>query len=324
MTDFVARPLLLVLLLVPLWLLVRRRRHTTIPVGDGALPAAARRRRWIVAVPPALRALALAAWVVAAAGPRLPGGPTAIRREGISIVIALDVSSSMLAEDFSPANRLEVAKRQAITFIRARAADRIGLVAFAGQAITQMPLTLDHPVLEQAVRDLRVGTLEDGTAIGSGLATAVNRLRRVPSPSRVVLLLSDGENNRGEIDPRTAAAAAGSFGVKVHTIAVGTIGEARMPTGRGLTGFRYEMLPVRIDEALLRDIATQTGGKYFRATDPQSLSRIFQEIDQLETAPVDERRRRLGDERPAPFLLGGLGAFAAALLLAGTRVVRAP
>ncbi|MGH7562412.1 MAG: VWA domain-containing protein, partial [Gemmatimonadales bacterium] len=271
-----------------------------------------------------LRAVALAAWVLAAAGLRLPGGPTSIRREGISIIIALDVSSSMLAEDFAPANRLEVAKRQVAAFIRGREADRIGLVAFAGDAITQMPATLDYAVLQQAVRDLRVGVLEDGTAIGSGLATAVNRLRRVPGRSKVVLLLSDGENNRGAIDPRTAAAAAASFGVKVYAIGVGTIGEARIPTGRGLTGFRYEMLPVRIDEALLRDIASRTGGRYFRATDAQALARIFEQIDRLEGTPFDERRRRLGDERPAPFLFGGLGLFATALLLAATRIVRVP
>jgi Ca-activated chloride channel family protein len=313
-----------VILSHPHWLLVRPRRATAIAVGDGSLPAAARGRSWIVAIPPALRALALAAWVIAATGPRLPGGPTSVRREGISIVIALDVSSSMLAEDFAPANRLEVAKRQAIAFIRGRGDDRIGLVAFAGDALTQMPVTLDYAVLEQSVRDLRVGTLEDGTAIGSGLATAVNRLRRVPGTSRVVLLLTDGENNRGAIDPRTAATAAASFGVKVYTVGVGTIGEARIPTGRGLTGFRYELLPVRIDEDLLRDIAGLTGGRYFRATDAESLSRIFQQIDALERTPFDEQRRRRGDERPGPFLFAGLGAFAVALLLAATRVVRAP
>jgi Ca-activated chloride channel family protein len=324
MIELLARPYLLVLLALPVALLFWPRRRAAIPVGDGALPAAARGRSWIVAIPPALRAVALAAWVIAAAGPRLPGGPTAIRREGISIVIALDVSSSMLAEDFAPANRLEVAKRQAIAFIRGRDADRIGLVAFAGDAITQMPVTLDYAVLEQSVRDMRVGTLEDGTAIGSGLATAVNRLRRVPGTSRVVLLLTDGENNRGAIDPRTAANAAAAFGVKVYTVGVGTIGEARIPTGRGLTGFRYELLPVRIDEELLRDIASLTGGRYFRATDAESLSRIFQQIDALERTPFDERRRRRGDERPAPFLFAGLGLFAGALLLAATRLVRAP
>src|SRR5213075_370362 len=143
-------------------------------------------------------------------------------------------------EDFAPSNRIEVAKRQAVGFIRGHEADRIGLVAFAGEALTQVPVTLDYPVIEQAVMDLRIGTLEDGTAIGSGLATAVNRLRRVPSKSKVVLLLTDGENNRGAIDPRTAAEAAATLGVRVYTIGVGTEGEARIPTGRGLSGFRYE------------------------------------------------------------------------------------
>ena len=239
-----ARPLLLILLVIPIWLLLRNRRGAAVPVGDAALPAAAARRSWLPWFPPVLRALALAAWIIAAAGPRLPGGPATIRRDGIAIVIAVDVSSSMLAEDFAPVNRLEVAKRQAVSFIRGRDADRIGLVAFAGEALTQVPVTLDYAVLEQAVMGLRVGTLEDGTAIGSGLATAVNRLRRVPSKSKVVLLLTDGVNNRGAIDPRTAADAAAAFGIKVYTVGVGTQGEARIPTGRGLSGFRYEMLPV--------------------------------------------------------------------------------
>jgi Ca-activated chloride channel family protein len=268
--------------------------------------------------------MALTGWVLAAAGPRLPGGPTTVRKDGIGIVIAVDVSSSMLAEDFAPSNRLEVAKRQAIAFIRGRNADRIGLVAFAGEALTQIPVTLDYAVLERAVTQLRVGTLEDGTAIGSGLATAVNRLRRVPTRSKVVLLLTDGVNNRGAIDPRTAADAAASFGVKVYTVGVGTIGEARIPTGRGLSGFRYEMLPVEIDEQLLRDIAGKTGGHYFRATDSESLSRIFQQIDQMERTPMDARRYRTADETPGPFLLAGLGLFAVALLLGSTKVVRVP
>jgi Ca-activated chloride channel family protein len=319
-----ARPLLLILLLLPLLLLLRSRRGRTVPVGDGALPAAATRRAWVPWIPPLLRALALVAWVIAAAGPRLPGGPTSIRRDGIGIVIAIDISSSMLAEDFAPSNRLHVAKQQAIAFIRGRDADRIGLVAFAGEALTQIPVTLDYPVLVQAVNALAVGTLEDGTAIGSGLATAVNRLRRVEVRSRVVLLLTDGVNNRGAIDPRTAADAAAAFGVKVYTVAVGTIGEARMPTGKGLSGFRYEMLPVEIDEELLRDIAGKTGGQYFRATDTESLRRIFQQIDQLERTPLEARRYRAADETPAPFLLGGLGLLALALLLGSTAVVRSP
>jgi Ca-activated chloride channel family protein len=324
MTMFLARPLLLLLLVVPLWLLVRGRRRVRVVVGDGALPAAAARRAVLPWIPPALRALALTGWIVAAAGPRLPGGPRTIRTDGIGIVIALDVSSSMLAEDFAPSNRLEVAKHQAVAFIRGRNADRIGLVAFAGEALTQIPVTLDYAVLEQAVMQLRIGTLEDGTAIGSGLATAVNRLRRVPTKSKVVLLLTDGVNNRGAIDPRTAADAAAAFGVRVYTVGVGTIGEARIPTGRGLTGFRYELLPVEIDEELLRDIAAKTGGQYFRATDTESLTRILHQIDQMERTPMDARRYRAADERPGPFLLGGLGLFAVALLLGSTAVVRVP
>jgi Ca-activated chloride channel family protein len=319
-----ARPLLLILLVIPIWLLLRNRKGSAVTVGDAALPAAAAKRSLLPWFPPVLRALALAAWIIAAAGPRLPGGPTTIRRDGIAIVIAVDVSSSMLAEDFAPINRLEVAKRQAALFIRGRDADRIGLVAFAGEALTQVPVTLDYAVLEQAVMALRVGTLEDGTAIGSGLATAVNRLRRVPSKSKVVLLLTDGVNNRGAIDPRTAADAAAAFGIKVYTVGVGTQGEARIPTGRGLSGFRYEMLPVEIDEVLLREIAGKTGGRYFRATDTESLTRILQQIDQLERTRVDARQYRAADESPTPFLLSGLGCLALALLLGATIVRRAP
>ena len=319
-----ARPLLLLLLALPVWLLLRHRKRSAVPVGDAAIPAAASRRSWVPWIPPVLRALALTAWIIAAAGPLLPGGPTTIRRDGIGIVIAVDVSSSMLAEDFAPVNRLEVAKRQAVTFIRGRTADRIGLVAFAGEALTQIPVTLDYAVLEQAVGALRVGTLEDGTAIGSGLATAVNRLRRVPAKSKVVLLLTDGVNNRGAIDPRTAADAAAAYNIKVYTVGVGTQGEARIPTGRGLSGFRYEMLPVEIDEVLLRDIAAKTGGRYFRATDAQSLSRFLQQIDQLERTRVDSRQYRAADESPRPFLIAGVGCLAIALLLGATVVRRAP
>lgn len=315
-----ARPLLLLLvLLVPLWLWWRRRHPAAaVRIADGAVAADAARRTWLAHLPVAFRALALVALAVAAAGPRLAGDRTTIRREGISIVITIDVSSSMLAEDFAPSNRLEVAKRQAIGFIRGREADRIGLVAFAGEALTQVPITLDYPVLERAVLDLRIGALDDGTAIGSGLATAVNRLRRVKSPSKVVLLLTDGENNRGAIDPRTAAEAAKAMGVRVYTIGVGTEGEARIPTGRGLSGYRYEMLPVRIDEELLTDIATRTGGRYFRAKDSDALSRIFSQIDELERNEVDMVRYRSADESTRPFLILALGALAFEILAGAT------
>jgi Ca-activated chloride channel family protein len=246
------------------------------------------------------------------------------RGEGIAIALAIDVSSSMLAEDFAPSNRLEVAKRQAIAFVRGRDADRIGLVTFAGEALTQVPLTLDYAVLEQAIGGLRVGSLEDGTAIGTGLATALNRLRRIPGRSKVVLLLTDGENNRGAVDPRTAAEAAAALGVRVYTIGVGTEGEARVPTGRGLSGLRYEIVPVRIDEVLLRDVADRTGGRYFRATDAAALGRIFQQIDALERSSQTETVYGRRDETTRPFLLLGLGLLILELGLGATRVIRVP
>ena len=217
-----------------------------------------------------------------------------------------------------------MAQRQAVAFIRGRSADRIGLVAFAGEALTQVPVTLDYPVVEQAVMDLKIGSLEDGTAIGSGLATAVNRLRRAPDKSKVVLLLTDGENNKGLIDPRTAAATAAAYGIRVYTIGVGTIGEAPIPTGRGLGGFRYELLPVRIDEPLLREIADKTGGRYFRARDSEALSRIFRQIDQLEKTPIQVTRYTKYEEATRPLLLLGLAALALELLLGSTLVVRVP
>jgi Ca-activated chloride channel family protein len=321
-----ARPgLLLLLLVLPLWWLLRRRRAVpAAPYSDVTLPAMATRRRWWVVLPPVLRGLALATLTLAAAGPRIGGDTVEIRQEGIAIVITIDISSSMLAEDFAPSNRLEVAKRQAVGFIRGRAADRIGLVAFAGEALTQVPVTLDYPVIEQAVMDLKIGSLEDGTAIGSGLATAVNRLRRAPDKSKVILLLTDGENNKGLIDPRTAAATAAAFGIKVYTIGVGTIGEAPIPTGRGLGGFRYELLPVRIDEPLLQEIAQKTGGRYFRAKDSEALSRIFRQIDALEKTPIHVSRYTRYDETTRPLILLGLTALALELLIGSTLVVRVP
>ena len=321
-----ARPwLLLLLLLLPLWwLLWRRRAVPAARYSDVTLPAMATRRRWWVVLPPVLRGLALAGLCLAAAGPRIGGDTVEIKQEGIAIVITIDISSSMLAEDFAPSNRLEVAKRQAVGFIRGRAADRIGLVAFAGEALTQVPVTLDYPVIEQAVMDLKIGSLEDGTAIGSGLATAVNRLRRAPDKSKVILLLTDGENNKGLIDPRTAAATAAAFGIKVYTIGVGTIGEAPIPTGRGLGGFRYELLPVRIDEPLLQEIAQKTGGRYFRAKDSEALSRIFRQIDALEKTPIHVTRYTRYDETTRPLILLGLAALALELVIGSTLVVRVP
>jgi Ca-activated chloride channel family protein len=323
---FFARPwLFLLLLALPWWWWRRRKREVdAAPVSDAAPYGATASRRWRLLVPPALRALGWVALVAAAAGPFRRGDRTMVASDGIAIVIAIDVSSSMLAEDFAPSNRLTVAKQQAVAFVRGRTADRIGLVAFAGEALTQVPVTLDYPALERAIGALAVGALQDGTAIGSGLATAVARLRRVPGKEKVVLLLTDGVNNRGLIDPRTAAGTAEAFGVKVYTVGVGTEGEARIPTGRGLNGFRYEMLPVQIDEPLLTEIAEQTGGQYFRAIDAASLGRIFRQIDRLERSRVDVVRYLRQEERTRPFLMAALAFLLLELLVSSTLVVRVP
>jgi Ca-activated chloride channel homolog len=321
-----SRPFLLLLLALPIWWLWRRRRYPSPTPGysDTGLVAAASRGAWIVRMPAALRAIGLVALVIGIAGPRIGGDEIETRQEGIAIAIALDISSSMLAEDFAPSNRLEVAKQQALGFIRGRTSDRIGLIAFAGEAVTQVPVTTDYPVLEQAVQELKIGILEDGTAIGSGLATAVNRLRRASDKSKVVVLLTDGENNRGTVDPRTAARAAAALGIKVYTIGVGSDGQAAVPTGRGPSGLRYEVLPVRIDEVLLREIASVTGGRYFRAKDANALAQIFTQIDQLEKTPIRVTRYVRYDELTRPFVLIALAALALELLLAATVAVRVP
>lgn len=323
-----SRPLLLLLLLaIPLWWWYRgRRRRTAVEYSDVRHVSATRSwRHWLAGVPAGLRSLALAAFVVAAAGPHAGDAARETTSEGITIVLAVDVSSSMLAEDFLPSNRLDVAKEQSIAFINGREFDRIGLVAFAGEAITRIPITVDYEVLRQAVRSINVGELEDGTAIGTAIATAANRLRRAPGRSKVMVLLTDGENTRGVLDPRTAAEAAANFGIRIYTIGVGTEGEARIPLGRGVEGqIRYQTLPVRLDEPLLRDIADMTGGRYFRATDPEGLSRIFGQIDQLEKVPVVVSRPTHYDEDFEVPLVVGLGMLAVELLVAATLVVRVP
>lgn len=323
-----ARPWLLALLLaLPWWWWRRGRRLARLAgttVSDARPAAALAARRWVARVPVGLRSFCLAAWIVAVAGPQVGASRSEVRSEGISIVLAVDLSSSMLAEDFTPANRLDVAKQTAIDFVRARPSDRIGLVAFAGQALTQVPVTNDHAVLEAALRDLHVGALEDGTAIGTGIATAANRLRRAPGKSRVIILLTDGVNNRGTVDPRTAARAARAFGIRIYTIGVGTQGEAPVPTGQGAQGLRYQMLPVEIDEALLTEVATMTGGRYFRATDSESLRHIFGEINQLEKTTVQHVVYRRYDEALRWPITLGLLALAFELVLSATRIVRVP
>ncbi|MCX5761427.1 MAG: VWA domain-containing protein [Gemmatimonadetes bacterium] len=248
------------------------------------------RGRWAARALLALRVVALVAGSLALARPRSGARTEQVNGDGISIVLVVDLSSSMLAEDFQPQNRLEVAKEKIKQFVLARRTDAVGLVSFSGEALTQVPLTVDYPVVLAAIDNLQSGQLEDGTAIGTAIATASNRLRDAPGRSKVMVLLTDGVNNRGAIDPRTAAQAAASLGIRIYTIGVGSEGMAPVPVGRGVFGLRYENRKVEIDEPLLTDIAHGTNGRYFRARDGAALQRIYEQIDQLERVPVRSSR----------------------------------
>jgi Ca-activated chloride channel family protein len=312
---------LLALVLLPGWWIWRRHRRPAAIVfsrADVLSHGPRAGRRWARALF-VLRNLVLAALIVALARPRTGAAAESITSEGINIVLAIDLSSSMLSEDFQPQNRLEVAKEKVKQFILGRRSDRIGLVAFAGEALTQVPLTVDYPVLLAAVDNLQAGQLEDGTAIGTAIATAANRLRDAPGKSRVMILLTDGENNRGAIDPRTAAQAAAAVGVKIYTIGVGSQGMAPVPVGRGLMGLRFEYRPVEIDEALLRDVAKTTGGRYFRAVDAEALQSIYEQINQLEREPVHTRTYVRFTERFRWPLGAALVALAMEVLLVAWR-----
>jgi Ca-activated chloride channel family protein len=322
-----ARPLVLLLLLVLPWWWWRRKRQQPVAavVSDTATFVDATRRRWRLLIPPVLRSLAIVALLCAAAGPFRPGDRLVVSANGVAIVIAIDVSTSMMAEDMGNSNRIELAKADAVAFVQGRKADRIGLVTFAGEAMTQVPVTLDYAALTQAIRSVEIGALEDGTAIGSGLAISVARLRKVPGASKVILLLTDGVNNRGLVDPRTAAETAAAFDIKVYTVGIGSQGVARMPAHRDAAGgYVYETMPVEIDEPLLQDIARRTGGQYFRAKDSQALATIFQQVAKLARAPVDAVRYTRQQERTLPFLSAALLLLAVELMCSTGSVVRVP
>lgn len=236
-----------------------------------------------------LKMLALSFIILALSRPQAPQNAESFQKkfkEGIDIVISLDVSGSMLAQDLKP-DRLEASKNIAMEFIEDRPNDRIGLVVFEGQSFTQSPITTDHNVLKQIFEDVETGMVEGGTAIGMGLATAVNRLRESKTKSKVVILLTDGVNNRGDIDPITAGQIAKEMGVRVYCIGVGT-DDATAPTPiQTPFGTKIQQIPVEIDEEVLQEISEITGGKYFRATDNSSLKSIYSEIDKLETSKVN-------------------------------------
>jgi Ca-activated chloride channel family protein len=232
-----------------------------------------------------LRTSAIGLLIVVLARPQASDRFQDTSTEGIDIVLALDISGSMLARDFKP-DRLEASKNVATEFISGRPYDRMGLVVFSGESFTQCPITTDHAVLINLLREIQSGMIEDGTAIGMGLATAVNRIKDSQAKSKVIILLTDGVNNRGEIAPATAAGIAKTFGIRVYTIGVGTQGMAPYPVNTPF-GLQYQNMPVEIDEGILQEISSMTGGKYFRATDNNKLVQVYNEIDKLEKSKID-------------------------------------
>jgi len=290
-----AWPWMLCLLPVPAVLLFLRLRYhrrlrPAAAYPDTRLLGSARGvRARLCAVLPWVRTLCLLLLVIVLARPRFGERQVEVTSEGIDVVVALDISGSMKAEDFQPKNRLWVAKEEAKKFIEGRPTDRIGLVVFAVNSYTQAPLTTDHEVLKTLIDQVDFGDIKDGTAIGMAIANGVNRLKDLPGRSRVLILLTDGRNNSGTIDPATAADLARSMRVRIYPIGVGSMEDAPYPVEDPFLGKRYVKLPAQVDDASLSRIAETTGGRYFRATDADALDRIFREIDGLEKTKVQTR-----------------------------------
>lgn len=312
------------LFIVALYILRHRRKHGTVILPQIGLVRSLKtqgRRARLFYLPVGLKALALLLISVALARPQSISKGQDVHSEGIDIVLALDISASMLAQDFKP-DRARAAKEVAKEFIQARPNDRIGVVLFAKQAFAQCPLTVDHDILLELVDQVEVGLADaDNTAIGAALAASVNRLKSSSSPSRVVILMTDGENNYG-VPPTTAAEAAQALGVRVYTIGVGTRGTAPYPARDIFGRTVLQQVPVSIDENLLTSIAQGTGGKYFRATDENKLRQIFAEIDKMEKIKIEIRAFRRYAELFYPWVLGALAALllsftASSLILKG-------
>lgn len=318
--EFANIRLLYFLIIIPLlivWYIFRdRKSHADVRVADsnafGANPGGY--KQYLYHALFVLRLFVLALLIIALARPQSSSQGQNISIDGIDVVTALDVSGSMLAEDFKP-NRLEAAKKVGAEFVDGRPNDRIGLVIFSGEAFTQCPLTTDHAVVKSLFADVKSGVLEDGTAIGDGLATAVNRLRESKAISKVIILLTDGENNRGSVDPVSAAEIAKLYGIRVYTIGVGTNGTAPFPA-QDVFGRRvYQQMEVKIDEESLQNIADISGGKYFRATNNATLETIYQEIDKLEKSKIDVTEFRTKSEEFVRFAVWALVLLFIELLL---------
>ncbi|HGY56208.1 MAG TPA: VWA domain-containing protein [Caldithrix abyssi] len=327
-----ADPLYLILLLIlpaMVWWYVRglRGRGAKIRYSDVGLlknltPTLRQRLRHGVFV---LRVLAVAAFILALARPQSSSKEEEISTEGVDIVLAMDVSSSMLAEDFKPNNRLTAAKVVAREFIKGRKNDRLGMVVFAGESFTQCPLTLDYGVLLELLDQVKVADKDwDGTAIGMGLVNAIDRLRDSKAKSKVIILLTDGVNNRGQVDPITAARIAQAYGIKIYTIGAGTRGTAMYPVDDPVLGRRYVPMRVEIDEEVLKEIARITGGTYFRATDSDKLREIYKEIGEMEKTKIEVKEYTRYEEYFVYFVGFGLALLLLEIILANTYFKKIP
>ncbi|MDK2842935.1 MAG: Ca-activated chloride channel [Anaerophaga sp.] len=280
------------------------------------------RKTYLRHFPFILRCLTLILLITALARPQSTNNLREVTTEGIDIMVSLDISGSMQAMDFKP-NRLEAAKDVAIEFISGRQNDKMGLVVFAAESFTQCPLTIDHATLINLIRDVNFGMLTDGTAIGMGLSTAVSRIKDSDAKSKVIILLTDGVNNRGEIHPLTAAELAKTFGIRVYTIGVGTHGTAPVPVST-VFGQQIQQMEVRIDEEMLREIADMTGGKYFRATNKNKLKEIYEEIDQMEKTKIEVKEYTKRSEEFIPFALLALAFLITEIVLKNTVLKNLP
>lgn len=329
MLTFANPWLLLALLMLPLLLVYDRWQRKRSPALRFSSLAGLRKiapawPQWARRALLGARLLAVALLVLALARPQKGYTEEDILTEGVDIMITLDVSGSMAAEDFSPRNRLYVAKEVVKQFIEGRRYDRIGMVIFAADSYTKCPLTLDYGVLLRLLDDVQLGTVRDGTAIGTALATSVNRLKPTKAKSKIIILLTDGVNNAGEIDPVTAADIAKAFGLKIYAIGVGKKGFAPFPVNDPFGGKRYVQVPVEIDENMLRQIAQATDGQYFRATDRDSLEKIFKTIDSLEKSEVQVKSYSHYDERFGLFLFPAMGLLLLETVLSHTRFRKLP
>lgn len=326
--EFAHPELLFLLVLVPVfgaWRVWRSRRRAGMQFSNVVSARAAPRalRTYLGGLPVILRMGALSLCILALARPQVRNVTQERYAEGVDIMLVLDTSTSMHAQDFQP-NRFVAAREVAAEFIGGRISDRIGLIVFAGKAYTQTPLTLDYPFLLKMLYEVEVGTIEDGTAIGTALATAVNRLRDTEATSKVIILLTDGQNNRGEVDPVTAADLAAALNVRIYAVGVGTYGEAPFIVDHPFAGKQRQMVPVEIDEDMLRAVSANTGGTYFRATDTEALRDIYARIGELEKTKVETRIYTDYAEQYATFLWPALALVMLEILLSTTLLRKFP